>query len=288
MVFLARQVGLANRLRALVGYEAVCRLLDRPFSLCWVPDVACDARFSDLFDAAAFQLVDPGQIPELRSRGDTLVCAEPIWFHDIWRRHVPQIPWLLFLREVDQSLSRLRATPVLARAAAAFATAHAIPTVVGIHIRHTDNVALHGLRSQLDADFDVGSVSTLNGFRRAIATHIATGPLFLATDNAAVERALRAEFGDALLTYPKHYEAEWRSPDEAAAALLEPRTTPVGDALIEMLLLRSCRRIFGTYYSSFSELAAIWGRVDYHDVKGEQLARNSQVDATIVELQAAC
>jgi hypothetical protein len=37
------------------------------------------------------------------------------------------------------------------------------------------------------------------------------------------------------------------------------RTTSIGDALIDLMLLARCREIVGTYYSSFSEVSALIG-----------------------------
>lgn len=284
LIFVARHVGLANRLRALVGYDAMARVLNRRFLLCWLPDVACNAEFSDLFDGAAFNLVPPEEVAEMRTRSDVLVCAEPCWFHEVWRRHVQHVPWPEFLQAVSESLEQLRATPQISTEVASFAAAHRIHDAVGVHVRHTDNVALHEIRAEMDSGFSLASVSTPDGFRNAVRQCSQTGPVFVATDNPAIERDFRQEFGGSLLTYPKQYSSEWHTPADAAATLREPRTAPVRDALVEMLLLRSCRRIVGTYYSSFAEFAAVWGRVDYCDVVGSGTGRNTLVDSTIADL----
>jgi hypothetical protein len=286
LVFVAKDIGLANRLRALIGYDALAQLLNRRFLLCWVPDVGFNVEFSDLFDSAAFTLISADHAADLRRSSRVCATNDPSWFHEIWQQYLPQIPWLDFLQAVSVSLSHLRPVSTIEEACARVNETHPMSRAAGVHIRHTDNVDLHTIRSQLDPGFDVHSASTLEGFRLAIRAHIRLGPVFLATDNPSVERELRQEFGEMVFTYPKAYDAEWCPGADPRTALLTPRTTRPADALIEMFLLRSCRQITGTYYSSFSEFSALWGCVDYCEVKGNSTGRNQRIDNTTAELKA--
>jgi hypothetical protein len=286
VVFIARRVGLANRLRALVGYQALSLLSNQRFALCWIRDDACDAEFRELFEPAGMTLLDAHDVSRLQGRADVRIFGEPNWFHEIWRRQLPAVPWLDFLDAVRISLADLQATSLIRQAVAGFSAAHRMSHAVGLHIRHTDNVDVDALRARLDPGFDRPSVSTLEGFRQVVREQVQGGTVFLATDNPRVEQAFRAEFGPALFTYPKLYTRGWESQGDFEQIPEEQpiRTTPVADALIENLLLGSCRRIVGTYYSSFSEISALWRRVDYCEVKGTGTGRNPMIDATIADL----
>jgi hypothetical protein len=52
-------------------------------------------------------------------------------------------------------------------------------------------------------------------------------------------------------------------------------------ALSEMWLLGRCHQVVGTYYSSFSKFSAIWGRVPYFEVIGDQIKRSKFIDRLI-------
>jgi len=97
IVFRAEGCGLANRLRALVGYQALARLCKLPFCLTWAVDSACPSEFRDLFDSA----IDVMYPQDLRSVSPRAIYREPIWFEDIWKRGGRGFDWLTYLREVQ-------------------------------------------------------------------------------------------------------------------------------------------------------------------------------------------
>lgn len=70
----------------------------------------------------------------------------------------------------------------------------------------------------------------------------------LATDDPAIEYAIKERFPDRVVVRPKVFAR-----DKAAG---------VRDALVDLLLLSRCRRILGSHWSSFSETAAEIGGID--------------------------
>ena len=104
---------------------------------------------------------------------------------------------------------------------------------VGVHIRRTDNEKsietsrtadfVSRMRSEVDSDPDVG--------------------FFLATDSPEEERALRAEFPGRILTYEKR-------------SLKRDSAEGIIDAYVDYLCLSRTRKIYGSFYSSFSRCAA--------------------------------
>jgi len=147
----------------------------------------------------------------------------------------------------------------------------------------TDNLEAHAVWKRREPNFDMARVSEVEGFERFIQDRVVDGELervFLATDNADVEARLRARFPDAIVVYPKRYRAASRSRLSLRTLRRQPvlqRTSIIGEALIEMLLLSRCSRIVGTYWSSFAHVSAVWSGVPFSEIQGEELCENELV-----------
>jgi hypothetical protein len=268
IVFRAGGYGLANRLRALVGYQALARLLNVPFYLCWVSDPSCEARFEELFDSP-INLIEPR---DLETLPDATVFRQALWFDrilDLVGTHA--FSRGDYLAEVRQCLRQLSPSRQLMRTVEDFSSRHGLADSLGVHIRHTDNLTFYAGWETLP-DFDFRSISSLDGFMDEIRTRIPSMRVFLSTDDAVLEAKLKQAFPN-LVTFPKRY------------ALVGVRTTPIADALSEMLLLSRCRRIVGTYYSSFSKFSAIWGETDYFEIRGRECSRSRFVDRILLPVR---
>ncbi len=286
VIFASTRGGLCNRLRALVGYDALSRVRDCPFHLQWKPDLACDAAFLDLFESSSVSLVTDAEARRLSRSKGTRTYTEAKWFHAIWHDYARDVPWLDFLGAVRASLEELTPTRGIRDAAEAFSRTHDLQRALGVHIRHTDNVALHARQQFTNPRLQPHKLSTIDGFLDAIRTHIDKMPIFLATDNAGLERTCRERFGDALITYPKTFVYDWHPRDATDRTIAARRTTAVADALIELLLLAKCQRILGTYFSSFSKFAALWGEVDYVEMSGHEIQPSDYMNATLEALRS--
>jgi hypothetical protein len=271
VVFRAAGYGLANRLRALAGYQALARLLDLPFYLCWVCDPACQSRFEDLF-ATPLNLMNWPEVEQLGP--EAVIFHEGIWFDEIWKRAGSNaFGWQQYLAEVHRCLRELVPRRELLQTVEDFSSRRRLAEALGIHIRHTDNLSVYSQWAAESSDFDSRRISSLDGFLDVIRTHMSTMPVFLATDDNGLEGRLRKIFPD-LVVFPKEY---------APAGF---RTTQIADALSEMLLLGRCSRIVGTYYSSFSKFSAIWSGAPYFEVVGCEHARSDFVDRMLAPATA--
>ncbi len=286
VIFASARGGLCNRLRALVGYQALSLVRGCRFHLQWKPDLACDAAFLDLFEASSLSLVTDAEARRLSRSNGTRTYTEAKWFNAIWHDYARDVPWLDFLGAVRASLDDLTPTRGIREAVDAFSRTHDLRRALGVHIRHTDNVALHARQQFTNPRLKPHKLSTVEGFLDAIRTHIEKMPVFLATDNAGLERTCRERFGDALITYPKTFVYDWQPRDAADRTIAARRTTAVADALIELLLLASCQRILGTYFSSFSKFAALWGEVDYVEMSGHEIEPSDYMNATLDALRS--
>lgn len=103
---------------------------------------------------------------------------------------------------------------------------------IGIHIRRTDNA--NSIKYSPLSSF-------LNYMEEEIAKNRDT-KFFLATDSLEVSKTVFDKFGDQIISHDKDLD----------------RNTEKGiqDALIDMYCLSNCIKIVGSYYSSFSEVAA--------------------------------
>ena len=114
---------------------------------------------------------------------------------------------------------------------------------IGLHIRRTDNaVAIRysplelfteAMEKEMKADRDV--------------------KFYLATDDDGIKKQLTDRYGDRVIF----------------SDLTAQRNTQSGikEALTEMLTLSMCRKIYGSYWSSFSEAAAMLGRKPFIQLK---------------------
>ena len=64
------------------------------------------------------------------------------------------------------------------------------------------------------------------------------------------------------------------------------RTTDVSDALVEMLLLARCQHIIGTYYSSFSQVAALLGGIRLDRMEGVNAVENGFIHRLLADVKS--
>lgn len=104
---------------------------------------------------------------------------------------------------------------------------------VGVHIRRTDNT------------WSIAN-SKSDDFFMAIRQELAEFPdakFYIATDDAREEEQLCREFGTAIVTNPKK-------------TLARDSVEGMQDALIDLFCLSKTTKIFGSFYSSFTDIAA--------------------------------
>ena len=111
--------------------------------------------------------------------------------------------------------------------------------LVGVHIRRTDNA-------------ESISRSPTELFERAIKTEIEKNPnaqFYLATDSAEEQQRLISIFGTRIIV-------------NASKTLSRKTQQGMVDALVDLICLSRTTKIFGSYWSSFSETAAALGKTE--------------------------
>jgi hypothetical protein len=290
------QAGLANRLRALVGYRTLAEVNKTLFCVRWIRNPSCNAGFHDLFQAQDWQdvrFIDEAEaaVTQHEHPDRFYRCAD--WFQDIWAKHASKaIDRSEFCKRSMLHLRSLRPIPRIAKEVHRFAGVHDISSCVGMHIRMTDNLHAYKEWGDRAPDFRPEYVSRLEGFSAAMHRANKEGRrVFVATDNPNVLEQLRADY-PAIVTYHKafdlsgfRHQVETRYGHQTGLVTrtlrrlvrswyrttpASWRTTTIEDALIELMLLARCHKIVGTYYSSFSEISALVGGSTLDIILGEQ------------------
>ncbi len=229
--------GMANRLRALVSAICLAEDLDRNLHVIWsANDPACMARFESLWERSSLprwvtvdmgpllepgvMVLSPADMEEYVKRGDTRPIRSYGHFH---QTDAPR--WLTYLRKLQPTihLAPQLNTPFFSDPVA----------IVGVHIRRGDHMKAR-------------KESPLEAFLVAMRAEPSTTKFFLATDDATERRAIEAEFPGRV----------W-SP---ATTLSRMTQKGMQDAVVDFIGLARCSKILGSYDSSFSQLASLYGK----------------------------
>jgi len=219
--------GLGHRLMALTSALAIGREMGIPVRVIWTPSYECRIGFDDLFEP--HPNVQRGAIlppPTMcNNAAEFLALAKTKNMHIITYTHFYQSPQLTsILRELKPRQEFIdRVYSLLAN-----------KTVVGIHIRRTDNE-------------QAIKHSPTEAFLEVMATYPATTYFFLATDSEFEKVKLHYEYGNRILTFDEPLN----------------RNTLAGmkAGFVDFLALSKCSEILASYYSSFSEKASEFGGV---------------------------
>ena len=122
---------------------------------------------------------------------------------------------------------------------------------VGIHIRRTDHTS--SIRN-----------SPNNLFERKIEEYLREDPsvnFFIATDDPLIEEHFKNRYPNKILSYLKTYGRD--------------SSQGIIDALVELQLLSKTSVIFGSYWSSYSEMASRIGKITLHILTLEDVVPQS-------------
>jgi len=257
--------GLANRMRAIASGVALAADVDAGVRILWIVNDELHAGFNDLFIPSPSLRIDsissilglfscyPARkrnlylSPVVRSvMFDTILEDDgrlPIGDPNEMKAAVTGsagrtfigsgLQFYPFSPELYKSLFQPRADICNAVSEQMKALGH---TPIGFHIRRTDNkAAIAGSPLELFIE-KAGELLCDSNVR-----------IYLATDNNTVKQRLGSLFKDKIIYSPS--AADRRSKNG------------MRQALAEMLILSRCSRIYGSFYSSFSEAAAMLGDV---------------------------
>lgn len=278
VIYWCKSAGLANRIRSLIGYQILSYYLETSFYLCWEPDHACDAEFSELFQSDNINLITTAQKQAIENEHNTNAFTSNLTHIGIWEIYAREVVSREhFHNTYIHYLNNLHPLPKIADKVSSFFEKNDLHNASAIHIRFTDNRKGYKrwTKRQLDG-FDPENIPQLIGFEKYIRDVIRSNPnstFFLATDNRRIQNYIQKTFPGQIIIYPKKYRNRYRFDFSFKKFQLSPRfqrTSSIVDALIELLLLSRCRTLLGTYWSSFSHIAALMGNTKYFEVRGNK------------------
>ena len=262
--------GLGNRLLGLGSAYAVAKKLDRKLVVMWKREVGCNIRFQELFDLP-FEVVEISENglkkePVAQILGDR---AKKKWRNSADRFLECDEVEKIKEREGYEGLFRLiEQTPVIYLKAfgpicevtaesysfvkpsknieekGAYLFRELTGQCVGVHVRRTDHT-------------EAIANSPLALFAERMKKELETAAdtsFFVATDDKEVRRELKELLPDAKLIFPQSDVIDRDSKEG------------IEEAFIEMLALSKCRKILGSYNSTFSLLPSYIGNIPLETV----------------------
>jgi hypothetical protein len=291
--------GLANRLRALVGYHTLALARSAVLLVDWQINDACNRAFGELFvNPNPNTLLFTEDLPLLAaSEKDRLAFYRRTYMFDaIWNAHGREFASQQdFYRESLAMLANIKPAPDLQDTIQRIGDAIDVGSRTGVHIRMTDNLKAFKDWKRFE-DFEAKKISRLKGFERLIKRLQAENErVFLSTDNGDVERRLLNSFSNIAVAekdyvtpavganglFARFRGFSARNPAHSATGGAHNsaggkdcgiRTTGMDHAIIDMFLLSKCNAVVCSYYSSFGEIAALLGSTKCLRMDGCDLA----------------
>ena len=270
MIIIEPCAGLGNRLLGLGSAYAVAKKLDRKLVVMWKREVGCNIRFQELFDLP-FEVVEISENglkkePVAQILGDR---AKKKWRNSADRFLECDEVEKIKEREGYEGLFRLiEQTPVIYLKAfgpicevtaesysfvkpsknieekGAYLFRELTGQCVGVHVRRTDHT-------------EAIANSPLALFAERMKKELETAAdisFFVATDDKEVRMELKELLPDAKLIFPQSDVIDRDSKEG------------IEEAFIEMLALSKCRKILGSYNSTFSLLPSYIGNIPLETV----------------------
>ena len=242
--------GLCNRLRSLTSAQFLCARRGATLCLIWNARPECPAEFKSLFEVpAGIVLGDPGTSANTTYWDLGLGWATPEYYRRVFLPELAPQEMLARVRPYVQGLRPVRGI----RDRIEDHAKHWPAGIVGVHVRRTDHSrpTAQGRKFTRDIPSDAALLRRLNALPPERS-------FFVAADNPDSMRLLEDAYPGRVYSHPKRWLHAWRQ-------------TGVADAVVDLYCLARTSRIVGTFYSSFSEYAALLGSlpIEYVDAEGE-------------------
>lgn len=255
--------GLSNRLRVVASALSFTSTAQLPLRVHWMRTPDFNAGFSQLFETGqlGFELREwggsrPYKLVERAIESLARLAGVSVWGDA--QTHISAFDVARFSEVLGQGRVLMRTNYPLGTAGKAL-YGRFVPVAplralierqlgdgeapVGVHVRRGDHVK-------------ATQRSTLDGFIQAMQAEVdlkAETRFFVATDDPASLQALQQRFGERVRHYPKR-----------ALARNDPRA--LEDAVVDLYTLARTRKLLGSYWSSFSDMAHDMGGQPYHVV----------------------
>ncbi len=264
MIIIRPQAGLGNRLRALDSAVALANELNESLKIRWIKNIDLNCSLKELFEfpdnflysESSSKIRDNGRLEKLLLPFSKLLkkilhpnmkfysnldiarmkkepefinnisCSKNMWIQTevSFLKNANPFYYLKPTQKIENIISGI--------------TKDYSSNTIGIHIRRSDNTVA---RQKSPTELFIKEIEN-------ILKDDDQSKFFLATDSLDEEAELKNHFGSSIITYKK------RSYNRNTYEAIE-------DALVDLLCLSRTRMILGSYYSSFSEIAASFRKI---------------------------
>ena len=251
--------GLCNRMRVIVGAASLAKELHKKLIVIWTTDPTLNAPFADLFQRIPYKVIECPlasvkykflfhfykDIRHYMILDDQWISSNARGFDfNRWKDKIKERNLFLqtnldILFDGDYSIFKAKKSVI-----EEFNNVSCDENTVGLHIRRTDNA-------------NAIKYSPTELFFTKIEEEIHSHPeakFYLATDDPQEEKRFIEKYGQRIVIYQKH-------------SLDRNNPVAIKDALIDLYNLSHCRKIYGSYWSSFSDTAALWTGIEKEEVK---------------------
>ena len=258
--------GLGNRMRALDSAIGFCKKYDKELYLVWPLFKGLNCSFDNLFEKpdivqslsspseySTFKIIRNLKVARRKiARNfyfftyDKVINKKQVYalieqeydFHNLASFETIRLQSDQKFFQAETPYKDFKPVPKLAKKIANLRKELSTSNAIGIHIRRTDHV--WAIKH-----------SPTKKFIKLMGEEVDRDPttkFFLATDSPEEERILSEKFGDKIVTYRK-------------SSLNRESLEGIQEALVDMYMLASTKKIIGSFDSSFSEVAAELGQI---------------------------
>ncbi len=253
MVIIQPSGGLCNRMRVINSSLELAKRKGTELLVLWYCSEELNAPFESLFQPVKeFKVINFTSLKDLRKLWYQLTARTRINNEEIENHRTDgildqaffdsiRLPAYIFtwehFYEADQYFQLFQPTDALKKKIQKI-TAQFTEHMIGVHIRRTDQVTSI-------------AYSKTENFIELMKKEIAADPevrFFLATDDKEEEALLRKTFPERIVSNENR-------------TLRRDSLDGMHDALLDLYCLSSCKKIIGSYYSSFTDTAAALGNI---------------------------
>lgn len=245
--------GLCNRLRTIASATELAKRMNRKMIVLWIQDHTLNAPFYSLFNTLPFIVINSKQ-GSLIQKTIWNICKisgytffDDTWVYEnargkdynLWKNMIENsMPFIVSSCDIFKNVGDYSIFAVSNHIKNMLVKKGDESKMIGIHIRRTDN--------EMAIRYSPTSL-----FVQKIHEEIEKNPkvmFYLATDDPLEEELIISKFPNKIIVHKK------RSLDRNNPMAIE-------DAVVDLANLSHCEKLYGSYWSSFSDVASLWGGV---------------------------
>jgi len=216
--------GLSNRIRTILGFLEVCNVYRKKLNIIWIKDNTCNGDFLDYFKPIDnINFLNLQNVYKIDYKGQSTI-KNITSYYNLKNVNIKKLYCNIKLNELLENKIQY------------YIKKYDIKNLIGVHVRRTDYTG------NFIGNFLNGSNED-SEFFDYISRNSGNNKFFLATDNKQTQDIYKNKYGNKVLYYNKIKNSN------------NLRKTTLENAIIDIFILSYCKRIKGTYNSSFTEFA---------------------------------